>query len=199
MSKWLFRGKRIDSDEWEYGYYVRLESETFIYSHESILVDEETNSWENHLLKHEVQSDSVGMWIGELDKDDVKIYSGSIVIDSEGNKGVVRYMQAAFWCTEIVTKRVGSHGPKFDLWSELKIIGNTTDNPELMEEKFSVRDKITILKKDDSNRIQLGYKCIEVPHDKTVREHCKDILSPKDFEEMEKHMVEIEIWKNENE
>ena len=63
---------------------------------------------------------------------------------------------------------------------------------------MGIRDEITVLPADDPNKMKLGYKCIEVPTDKTLREYCKEIMSPEDFREMKKHMVKIERWKQEN-
>ena len=57
------------------------------------------------------------------------------------------------------------------------------------------RNKITILPADDPNKIKRGYKFIEVYGDMTMRNFCKDILSPEDFKEMEQYMIKIEKWK----
>jgi hypothetical protein len=130
-----YAGKRIDNKEWVYGYYVKIEDKSFIAPPNAKLhYPRELNFNSCIVVLEEVHPDSVSRWIGELDTIGVKIYEDSIVTDFEGNRGVVIFTKAAFWCREIVTKRVGSHGPIFHDWDELQVIGNMTDNPELAED-----------------------------------------------------------------
>jgi len=151
-----YRGKRIDTGEWVYGSLVYMKEHIVKKFKDEKIVKSICNIYSpNGLNKmtglqqgqngepfkskqdfvvYEVSPNSVGQWIGEKDLDGVKIYENSILIDKDGNEGVVIYTQAAFWCRELVSKPVGSHGPQFDNWDELKIIGNATDDPKLMIE-----------------------------------------------------------------
>ena len=64
---------------------------------------------------------------------------------------------------------------------------------------FTPRTDITVLPPDDPNKIKLGYKCIEVPPGKAIRELCKEVFSPEEFAEMEDFMIEAGKWEDENE
>ncbi len=71
---------------------------------------------------------------GLTDKNSVEIYEGDIVKCPHGWLGIVRYYSsvAHFACEEIITRRVNSHGPIFDEWEDLEVIGNIYETPELL-------------------------------------------------------------------
>lgn len=75
MREILFRGKRDDTGEWIYGYYkVGMSGRTTIYTLTECL--------------HEVIPETVGQYIGLVDKKDNKIFEGDIVrfVPSHTNK-----------------------------------------------------------------------------------------------------------------
>jgi hypothetical protein len=135
--KYKFRGKRVDNDNWVYGYYLEWNDRSWIYPggrYASFPIGPEGI---------EVHSDSVGQWTGLKDKDGVEIdwWEGDIFKHSaHGVKKdccfYIVYKQGCFFA-----KGIGDffYEPPVHhiLWagSDIKKIGNTTDNPELLEDK----------------------------------------------------------------
>jgi uncharacterized phage protein (TIGR01671 family) len=124
MREILFRGKRVDDRKWVYGYYFFDEksgmhfikpSEKLLPSYEPILID----------------SEAIGQYTGREDKNGNKIFDGDIMIfesDILKNTTYEEKIQYVYWDDDE------------DKWEGLlnashhcEIIGNKTDNPELME------------------------------------------------------------------
>lgn len=136
----LFRGKRVDNDEWIYGYYfydnqnkkryITVGNNTYKIS----LCGEGSNYYQ--ISAFEVISETVGRYTGLTDKNGTKIFEGDIL--STGNSdeyfGVVEWIEensglaVSFNCLAETFEEL----ILFDK-VELEIIGNIHDNPELME------------------------------------------------------------------
>ena len=54
------------------------------------------------------------------------------------------------------------------------------------------RMNITVLPGDDPNKERLGFRVLEIPHGRKVREFCEEILSPELLKEWEEVIQEIE-------
>ena len=125
MREILFRGKRVDNDEWVEGHLYRIseKSNPFI-----LLRNRCTES-------HEVFSNTVGQYTGLTDKNGKKIFEGDIVkcrtttYEIRGyitySAEYVRYLCMAKWQTPYT----------MDERFEYEVIGNIYDNPELLEEE----------------------------------------------------------------
>lgn len=119
----LFRGKRLDNGEWEYGDLVHDRAGKpyiFHWSHEFQLVEE-------------VDPDTVGQYTGLTDKNGVRIFEGDIVMlkDYHGERKVM-----IFWGESTGTWFYGGDGYSDEYLfnsSERNVIGNIHDNPELLE------------------------------------------------------------------
>lgn len=124
MREILFRGK-ITQDEWVYGFYenVKLEEATIHYVDGKIVIPE-----------------TVGQYTGLTDKNDKKIFEGDIVrfydkCWEEGGIATVDYEYGKWKINGQYTTKISST-VWLDLYRsdfEYEVIGNITDNPELLE------------------------------------------------------------------
>lgn len=125
-----FRGKRIDNGEWVYGYY------SFRFNSHRIQTIEEFYFNGESSLVHEVEPSSIGQFTGLTDKNEKEIYEGDIV-KQEKWVSVGKYAEATgvvvFKSPLFTVECIGDwHGSNADLNCNSEIIGNTTDNPELL-------------------------------------------------------------------
>lgn len=119
MREFLFRGKDTFGD-WQYGAISKY-SEGFV-----VIVPPLS-------FNKQVEPESVGQYTGLTDKNGTKIFEGDIVklfLDDGIETGVIRYSENAcrfmFYENNIM-------GYGFDNTCTFEIIGNITDNPELLE------------------------------------------------------------------
>lgn len=139
LAKHICRAKRIDNNEWTYGYYVALPEE---YSHKKDIVhaiftpecehicmgEYKDNGW------YEVDGKSVGRYTGLEDKNLKPIFEYDIVKNSKGEIGEIGYY---------VNRRAGmsftvAYTTNYDMImgvisKDIEIIGNKFDNPELID------------------------------------------------------------------
>jgi len=89
----IYRGKRIDNDEWIYGYYVRIDNDHYIYFTKSVCIEKETNSYENELDHVSVYPETVGQQIGMNDNAGTEVYEGDEIqhyYEESFFKGVIK-------------------------------------------------------------------------------------------------------------
>ncbi len=138
-----FRGKEIEGEEWFYGGITTIEGLAFIISRkecETCGSEHECKQIRFPCYKNciEVHPDSVGMWTGLKDKKGVEIYKGSI---TTGNNriGVIRSDEEnARWSWDMICDgnpldSLG-HGINKSMMAQHEVIGNTTDNSDLLGE-----------------------------------------------------------------
>lgn len=139
----LFRGKRIDNNEWVYGYYLPWHAVTDLQGNEPY-----AQIFEEHKVKGKyvakgwvrVNFNTVGQYTGLCDKNGNKIFEGDIV----------RFYDKDWIASGIATvdfesgrwKINGHYTTKLSsiVWLDLyrkgfeyEVIGNIYDNPELLE------------------------------------------------------------------
>lgn len=141
MREILFRGKRIDNGEWVYGYYVHIGP---VSCQRTYIIPEYASA----LYVNEVDPSTVGQYTGLKDKNGMRIWEGDILHIAKIADGIGGYYQppldypvnvvvkwdlcAWMWETLCNDKRYISFP---DAWChyECEVIGNITDNQELLE------------------------------------------------------------------
>lgn len=129
MREIIFRGKRIENNEWVYGYY-------------HVLTDTLANTVEHCILQEYrhtsdvVAPETVGQYTGLKDKNGKQIFEGDILLwkylsSSTGENMLVDYEEKF---AEFVVKFKGrEHGIWNEFCKTVEVIGNIHDNPELLQ------------------------------------------------------------------
>ena len=131
MREILFRGKRTINGDWVYGDFVHgnerksLRDSIFVY-------DSETQSFNDY----EINPSTLGQYTGLTDKNGKRIFEGDVVKTdkfSEPNKQYIIKYDLQFGAF-IGQDRYNVYFVTFDGDSgDFEVIGNITDNPELLE------------------------------------------------------------------
>ncbi len=129
MREILFRGKLLATGEWAYG---NLDIKPG--GKVALITPDDTPLGKYGM----VDRDTVGEYTGLHGRNAVRIFTGDLVRDAEGNIGHVQFLiQAAGYV--IVWKRGDTslghraRGGGYDRDPSLEVIGNIYDNPELLE------------------------------------------------------------------
>lgn len=130
MREILFRGKRVDNGEWTEGDLIQSRDKTYIHPKANSFRVSETGLSKLIVLR-EVYPETVGEYTGLTDKNGKKIFEGDFIRSNSG-RGYIEY-----YPNDCAFDVVDDHG---FLWlisemSNIEVIGNIHDNPELLEEK----------------------------------------------------------------
>ncbi len=132
-----FRGKRLDNGEWVYGSLVHI-TETY-------KGEEDTQNCDIYqIVTYDgvafcVNPETIGQYTGLRDKNGKKIFEGDIV---ETNRDVIAkvlwdndYLGYFLYVNEQNSIEDFENGeqPLYDYFGDIEVIGNATDNPELLE------------------------------------------------------------------
>lgn len=132
----LYRGKRVDNDEWVEGDLIHRQ----IWRRTLAIIRVSDDGFE-HYEEYEVIPESVGQFTGLTDKNGKKIFEGDIVKgdlglgygDNENHIAYIEYQEdgMSFCLVEILEEDFGKCA---EISDDLEVIGNIHDNPELLEE-----------------------------------------------------------------
>ena len=126
MREILFRGKRIDSGEWVYGtmYKIAIDLNPFILT------------GGKRGCSYQVDEETVGQYTGLKDKNGNGIWEGDIVRCGTGRICKVTFFISPGFSGFDLVPIGGFDAPpphRWSLFSDTEVIGNITDNPELLE------------------------------------------------------------------
>ena len=130
MRESLFRGKRLDNGEWVYGYYVHIGP---VSCQRTYIIPEYASA----LYVNEVYPSTVGQYTGLNDKHGKRIFEGDIAKVLQGKDKDIAYVgfeNGAF----MLYPKTGNIYER-TLWEywyndwDVEVVGNITDNPELLE------------------------------------------------------------------
>lgn len=138
MRTYLFRGKRVENGEWIYGYFVKVPPRVETHGTAAVAIQNLRIPYilDDDGMMAEVIPESVGQWTGLEDKNCVKVFERDVV-DAEGYKPrrmEVKFVEGGFCCDWgdanfpiDINHFYPSNGCCFE------VIGNITDNPELLK------------------------------------------------------------------
>ena len=129
MREILFRGKRVDNGEWEYG----------LPSYDDDGDVEEIQVWDEEDVNfYPVDPETICQYTGLIDKNGKKIWEGDILeghLDDEFPEDVTRekvIWHESGWKTEEPGCNDKEYLDEFDT-ENFEVVGNVFDNPELLE------------------------------------------------------------------
>lgn len=121
MREILFRGKRVDNNDWVYGYVYIDEKAHYILEHDE-------NRYRKHFYDYEVIPETIGQYTGLTDKNGKKIFEGDIIkyIDEETSYTVM-FDPTGYWCLDGNGARNSEMLIYDDHYKYIEVIGNIYD------------------------------------------------------------------------
>lgn len=133
MREILFKAKRKDNGEWVEGYLIKSFTGIcyIVKLYDHIL---------NILEKYEVDENTLCQFTDLTDKNGNKIWENDIICINDAEECVVRWRFGAFEllyrvCANSIYAYVGTDLYINDNTLDIKVLGNTIDNPELLDNK----------------------------------------------------------------
>lgn len=127
-----YRGQRIDTKEWVYGYYVSdAIGKNLIITYFSYYITACTDCGMPSIDYFEVIPESVGEYTGLRDKNGKEIYEEDIVTEGVFNY-IIKWLDFGFWKVQVGEKDI-YRTMLYGIENYTKV-GNIYENPELLQE-----------------------------------------------------------------
>ena len=124
MREILFRGKRVDNNEWVYGFLSKSRGNNHFLS---LCIDHEENGV---MLSSIVEPETIGQYTGLTDRNGKRIFEGDILVEN-GYRFLVVFDQK--WAKfKLRHDNKAIQYPEWNRGVEMEIIGNIHDNPEYL-------------------------------------------------------------------
>lgn len=134
MREILFKGKRIDNDEWIDGYYKKRHD--FLGNEEHLIFYADGHTVWDHA---EVSSGTICQFTGLCDKNGKRIWENNVVwLVCNGEEHVYQIVWDNSELDFKATNGEENYGLNFEYLlccDEIEVIGNIFDNPELLQEE----------------------------------------------------------------
>lgn len=134
MREILFKGKRIDNDEWIEGYYQKRHD--FLGNEEHLIFYADGHTVWDHA---EVSSGTICQFTGLCDKNGKRIWENNVVwLVCNGEEHVYQIVWDNSELDFKATNGEENYGLNFEYLlccDEIEVIGNIFDNPELLQEE----------------------------------------------------------------
>lgn len=138
MREIKFRGKDLDTGDWFYGNYVKYNDDG---QETHCIVSSERCKVSAELVFIEVDSETIGQFTGDCDKNGKDIYEGDILkayfCGTSDVFGIVRYAESRFFVDDDYRRdEITAKSPLSAISKsvEFEVIGNVFDNPELLKQ-----------------------------------------------------------------
>lgn len=125
-----FTGKPVDGGDWVYGYYAYVLGFHYIMKKYEKPAEPEWTPFDAEWV--EVIPESVGQFTTRKDKNGVEIYESNVIVFAK-IKWLVKWVRAGFELVNLESAPI-TNMQSLSMRSEdgLEVIGNKTDNPELL-------------------------------------------------------------------
>lgn len=131
-----FRGKRIDTGEWVYGYYAyHKDYGKGRDTHRIYEVYAESDPEVFFTNYHEVAPDTVGQYTGLKDRNGQDVYEGDLLRTPEDNVMIAEWVGSGIVTRCLTPTYDGMMNTNRYAFPVSEKIGNIHDNPELLEDK----------------------------------------------------------------
>lgn len=121
-----FRGQRIDTKEWVYGDLIQYAT------NEILILPQFNRDWDIIEAGYNVIPETVGQFIGLLDKNKVEIYKGDLVRECGSIYEIVWQAYTCRWIMQSLTEGRGYRDIAYDYAQrDYEVIGTIHDNTDL--------------------------------------------------------------------
>ena len=129
--RYLFKAKRIDNGEWEFGSLIALPTGEYEISNKCNNPPDCDPMWDKVVITHKVDPSTICQCTGLKDKNGKLIWENDIVkINNDKVNTLITFRDFEIICT-IPNEKYYKHRLEYD--TEYEVIGNIFDNKELFE------------------------------------------------------------------